>query len=75
MNALVNYNEFRVDDTLFDAYMKMGHAIINKYYCGVARHNTNDETRAKFEAEYGWRDLEANIFSSRDEALKFLSQV
>ncbi len=75
MNALINYNGFRVDDNLFDAFMKMGHAIIKKYYCRVARHNTNDETRARFAAEFSRRDLEANIFSSREEALQFLSQI
>jgi len=39
----------------------------------AARHNTNDETRAKFDAKYLRRDLKANIFASRDEALKFLA--
>jgi propionate CoA-transferase len=75
VNALINYNGFRVDDNLFDAFMKMGHTIINNYYCRVARHNTNDQTRARFEAEFNRRGLAANIFSSREEALQFLSQV
>ena len=74
VNAIVNYNGFRVDDMLFDAYMEMGHTIIKQYYRRVARHNTNDETREKFDAEYRRRGLESNIFSSRDEALGFLTQ-
>ncbi len=74
VNTIINYNGFRVDDNLFDAYMEMGHAIIKRYYLKVARHNTNDETRSKFEAEYHRRDLKANIFSSRDDAVGFLMQ-
>ena len=73
VNALVNYNGFRVDDNLFDVNMEMGQAIIWQHYCRIARHNTNDDTRAKFEAEFRRRDLEANMFSSRDEAVNFLS--
>ena len=74
VNALINYNGFRVNDNLFDAYMEMGQAIIRQHYRRIARHNTNDDTRAKFEAEFRRRDLEANMFSSREEALSFLAQ-
>ncbi len=75
VNVLINYNGFRVNENLFNDYLKMGSTIIKKYYRRVARHNTNDEDRIRFEVECRRRNLEANIFSSRDEALQFLSQV
>ncbi len=74
VNALINYNGFRVADNLFDAYMEMGQAIIRQHYRRIARHNTNEDTRTKFEAEFRRRDLEANMFASREEALRYLAQ-
>lgn len=73
VNALINYNGFRIDDNLFDAYLEMGNSIIRRYYAKVSRYNTNMEARAKFDAEFGSRNLEGNIFPSREEALAFLS--
>ncbi len=73
VNAIVNYNGFRLNDNIFDAYMEMGRSIINKYYQRVARHNIHDTTREKFDSEYRRRNLEANIFVSREDALRFLT--
>ncbi len=73
VNTIVNYNGFRLSDNIFDAYMEMGRSIINKYYQRVARHNIHDSTREKFDREYRHRNLEANIFVSRDDALQFLA--
>ncbi|MGI9536056.1 MAG: acyl CoA:acetate/3-ketoacid CoA transferase [Desulfocapsaceae bacterium] len=74
VNAIVNYNGFRLDDNIFDAYMEMGQFIISTYYHRVARHNTNEKTRSKFDNEYRRRQLAANIFASREEALDYLTQ-
>lgn len=74
VNAIVNYNGFRLDDNIFDAYMEMGQFIISTYYHRVARHNTNDKTRNKFDNEYRRREIAANIFASREEALEYLAR-
>ncbi len=74
VNAIVNYNGFRLADDIFGAYMEMGQFVINSYYHRVARHNTNENTRKKFDSEYRRRELAANIFASRDEALDYLAQ-
>lgn len=73
VNAIINYNGFRLDDNIFDAYMEMGRSIINKYYRRVARHNIHDSTRRRFKLEYQDRNLEPNMFVTRDDALKFLA--
>ncbi len=73
VNALINYNGFRIDDTIMDTYMAMGQSVINSYYSRVARHNTNEGTRARFDSAYRRRNLAANIFASPGEALNFLS--
>ena len=72
VNTLVNYNGFRVNDNVLRAYMEMGASIINKYYLSVARHNSNSDTRAKFDREYQSRDLSSNLFATRDEAMDYI---
>lgn len=72
VNAIVNYNGFRVDEEIFDAYMEMGKSIITRYYISIARHNTNNDARENFIMECKKRNLEANIFATREEALNFL---
>ena len=74
VNAIVNYNGFRLDDNIFDAYMEMGEFVISNYYHRVARHNTNEKTRSKFDNEYRRRELAANIFASREEALEYIAR-
>ena len=74
VDAIVNYNGFRVDDNIFDAYMEMGQSIISRYYHRIARHSTNDDARSRFSEEFRSRNLEANLFATRDEALEFLTE-
>lgn len=72
VNAIVNYNGFRVDEEIFDTYMEMGKSIITKYYSRIARHNTNNDARENFIMECKKRNLEANIFATREEAFNYL---
>jgi propionate CoA-transferase len=72
VNAVVNYNAFKVNDQLLDEYLAMGQYIIEKYYRKVARHTTNKEAVARFSAEFQERGLATNIFSTEDEAQKFV---
>ncbi len=74
VNALINYNGFRIDDTIIDAYLFMGQSVINTYYNQVARYNTNQNTRARFDSAYRHRNLAANMFASQSDALHFLLQ-
>jgi len=73
VDALINYNGFRIDKNVIDAYMAMGQSIINNHYGQVARYNTNRDTRARFESAYRSRNLAANLFASQSEALEFLT--
>jgi len=74
LNAVVNYDAFRIHDELLDAYLEMGRRIIEKYYDKVARHTTNPETRAHMVSEFSARGLDANMFATREEALEYLRQ-
>lgn len=74
INAIVNYDAFRVHEELLDAYLEMGRVIIEKYYLKVARHTTNPEVRKNMISEFSSRGLDANMFATRDEALAYLRQ-
>ncbi len=74
INALVNYNAFRVHDELLDAYLEMGRMVIEKHYLKVARHTTNPDTVQKLASEFRARGLEPNIFATRRQALAFLER-
>ena len=52
--------------------MLMSESLITSHYLAVARYNSSATTREKFSGEYLDRELEANIFGTRDEALAFL---
>ena len=57
VNAVVNYDAFKVNDQLLDEYLAMGQYIIEKYYRKVARHTTNREVSTRFTNSRvdGWR--------------------
>jgi propionate CoA-transferase len=72
VNAIVNYDAFKVNDQLLDDYLAMGQYIIEKYYRKVARHTTNREVSARFTGEFQGRRLAPNLFASEEEAVKFV---
>jgi propionate CoA-transferase len=72
VNAVVNYNAFKVNDKLLDEYLAMGEDIIQKYYRKVARHTASQEIIARFTDEFQGRNLAANLFASKEEAVKFV---
>jgi propionate CoA-transferase len=72
VNAVVNYDAFKVNDQLLDEYLAMGQYIIEKYYRKVARHTTNREVSGRFTDEFQSRRLAANLFASEEDALKYV---
>ena len=72
VNTIVNYNAFKVSDPLFDEYLAMGQAIIEKYYLKSARYSANAEARVRFTDEFQLRKLPPNMFATEEEALKYV---
>jgi propionate CoA-transferase len=72
VNAVVNYDAFKVNDQLLNDYLAMGQYIIEKYYRKVARHTTNREVSVRFTEEFQSRRLAANLFASEEEAVKYV---
>jgi hypothetical protein len=72
VNAVVNYDAFKVNGQLLEEYLAMGQSIIETYYRKVARHTTNREVSTRFADEFQSRRLAANLFASEEEAIRFV---
>jgi propionate CoA-transferase len=71
---VVNYDGFRLDETLSDAYFEMVSALQAKYYSTAVRYTTSAFMRLKLGAELSARRSAAHVFETRDEAAAFAAQ-
>jgi propionate CoA-transferase len=72
VNAVVDYNAFKVNDQLMGAYLQMGAEIIAAHYRKVARYTTNRDDSARFASGFQGRGLSTNLFASEEEAVQFV---
>jgi propionate CoA-transferase len=75
VNVVVNYDSFRMDDSVYDAYAKMIRYLEKTYYATVTRYTTSAFMRAKLGEELEKRDVAPHVFETADEAREFLSHV
>ena len=66
--AIVNYEGFVLDRDVEDAYTKMVHEVVERYYLGVTRFTTSSFMRAKLGDALAKRNLSPYIFESEREA-------
>ncbi len=70
--ALVaNYDGFRLEESLADAYFEMVSELQAKYYATAVRYTTSAFMRLKLGAELSARRSAAHVFETRDEATAF----
>jgi len=71
--ALVaNYDGFRLDEALGDAYFEMVGELQSKYYSSATRYTTSAFMRAKLGSSLHSRHAAAHVFETRAEATDFL---
>jgi propionate CoA-transferase len=75
VNVVVNYDSFRMDDSVYDAYAKMIRYLEKTYYATVTRYTTSAFMRAKLGEELAKRDVAPHVFETAEEAREFLSHV
>jgi propionate CoA-transferase len=68
VNVVVNYDSFRIDDAVFDAYARMIRYMEKTYYIKVTRYTTSAFMRAKLGEELSKRDVAPRVFESAAEA-------
>jgi propionate CoA-transferase len=71
---VVNYDGFRLDETLSDAYFEMVSELQAKYYSTAVRYTTSAFMRLKLGAELSARRSAAHVFETSDEAAAFAAQ-
>ncbi|MDM0109182.1 CoA-transferase [Variovorax sp. J22R24] len=69
---VVNYDGFRLDERLSDAYFEMVGRLQARYYSTATRYTTSAFMRAKLGAALPARNLAPHIFETRAEANEFL---
>ncbi|MEQ8449957.1 MAG: CoA-transferase [Nitratireductor sp.] len=69
--AVVNYDGFRIDERLIDAYSEMVRRLETERYTQVTRYTTSAFMRAKLGDALSRRGVAPHVFESRDEALAF----
>jgi len=71
---VVNYDGFKLDESLADAYFEMVSDLQSKYYSSAVRYTTSAFMRMKLGAELSARRSAAHVFETRSEALIFAAQ-
>ncbi|MDM0111998.1 CoA-transferase [Variovorax sp. J22R133] len=74
VNVIVNYDGFKLDDMVSEAYEEMVAALRAKYYSTGRRYSTSAFMRAKLGPRLEARNVSARIIESHAEARDFLSQ-
>lgn len=73
--ALVaNYDGFRLDESLSEAYFEMGSGLQARHYSSVVRYTTSAFMRTKLGAELSARKASAHVFETHAEAVAFAAQ-
>ncbi len=74
VKVVVNYDSFRIDQSLLDAYAKMIRHMEATYYITVNRYTTSAFMRAKLGEELSKRNVAPHVFESAEEAQAFRSE-
>jgi propionate CoA-transferase len=73
VDVIVNYDSFRIDEGLLDAYAQMIQYMQKTYYLKVTRYSTSAFMRSKLGEELAKRDVAPHVFETAAEAQTFLA--
>ncbi len=71
ISAVVNYDNFSIDQQALDDYADMVKDLTDKYYSAVTRYSTSGFLRAKLGADLANRDVPPHIHEQAEEATSF----
>ena len=73
--AIVNYDGFRIDPDLIDAYFDMVKWLTERFYSGVTRYTTSGFLRMKLGQLLHKRGVAPHIYEGAEEALEHLREL
>jgi propionate CoA-transferase len=74
VDLVVNYDGFRLDESLSDAYFEMVSELQSRYYGNAVRYTTSAFMRMKLGTELSARQSAAHVFETHSEAVAFAAQ-
>jgi propionate CoA-transferase len=73
VGAVINYDRFRINREMYDAYAEMDRYFLAHYFTNITRYATSAFLRAKLGAAFSKRNIAPHVFERREEAQAFLA--
>jgi propionate CoA-transferase len=73
VGVVINYDRFRMNPEMLDAYAEMDRYFLTHYFTTITRYATSAFLRAKLGQAFSQRDIAPHIFERKDEAQAFLA--
>jgi propionate CoA-transferase len=73
VGVVINYDRFRIDQELYDAYAEMDRYFLKHYFTNITRYATSAFLRSKLGEAFSQRNIASHVFERKDEAQAFLA--
>jgi propionate CoA-transferase len=73
VGAVINYDRFRINQEMYDAYAEMDRYFLAHYFTNITRYATSAFLRAKLGEALSQRDIAPHVFERKEEAQAFLA--
>jgi hypothetical protein len=73
VGVIINYDRFRINQDMYDAYAEMDRYFLANYFSQITRYATSAFLRAKLGEAFSARSIAPHIFERREEAQAFLA--
>ena len=74
VGVIINYDRFRINQDMYDAYAEMDRHFLANYFSHITRYATSAFLRAKLGETLSARGIAPHVFERREEAQAFLAR-
>ncbi len=73
VGVIINYDRFRINQDMYDAYAEMDRYFLERYFSQITRYATSAFMRTKLGEAFSSRSIAPHVFERREEAQAFLA--
>jgi propionate CoA-transferase len=73
VGVVINYDRFRINTEMYDAYAEMDRYFLEHYFTKITRYATSAFLRAKLGEAFSQRNIASHVFERKEEAQEFLA--
>jgi propionate CoA-transferase len=73
VGVVINYDRFRINQDMYDAYAEMDRYFLAHYFTNITRYATSAFMRAKLGEAFSQRNIAPHVFERKEEAQAFLA--